>query len=64
MTDALLLDLREVSRRICLSRTTIYNLLGSDPDFPKPIHIRPRALRWRACEIREWVERKAEQRAA
>lgn len=36
---ARLLDVREVGRSLHVSRSTVYELLRKDPDFPRPVKI-------------------------
>ena len=54
-----LLRLAEVQTLTALGRSTIYRYLkgrsSSFPDFPQPLKIGVRAVRWRESEIREWV---------
>ena len=53
MTDQLLTR-REVESRCRLSKTSIYRLaqLG---EFPEPVRVGVRAVRWRESEIAEWL---------
>ena len=37
-----------------LSPSTIYRLMREE-DFPEPIKIGPRAVRWRREEVEEWL---------
>ncbi|MBL8527558.1 MAG: AlpA family transcriptional regulator [Burkholderiales bacterium] len=46
-----LIRLREVVARTGRSRSMIY----SDPQFPRPIKIGPRASAWLESEVSEWV---------
>ena len=62
--ETILINVREVGRRLGLSRSAIYKLLESEPQFPRPCYPAPRAPRWRADEIAAWVERLSEARAA
>ena len=50
-----LLSVREVSARIGLCRTVIYERLKLGT-FPKPIALGSRAVRWRSDEIDRWIE--------
>ena len=49
-----LLRRREVEQMVGLSRTSIYRLMDSG-DFPHPIRVGPRAVRWRLRDIEEWM---------
>ena len=45
---------REVEQMVGLSRTSIYRLMDSG-NFPHPIRVGPRAVRWRLRDIEEWM---------
>ena len=45
---------REVEQMVGLSRTSIYRLADSG-DFPHPIRVGPRAVRWRLRDIEQWM---------
>ena len=49
-----LLRRREVEQMVGLSRTSIYRLMDSG-DFPHPIRVGPRAVRWRLRDIEQWM---------
>jgi len=49
-----LLTRQQVSARCALSRMTIYRLMRSG-EFPTPIRIGQRAVRWQSTEIDEWL---------
>ena len=49
-----LLRRREVEQMVSLSRTSIYRLADSG-DFPHPIRVGPRAVRWRLGDIEQWI---------
>ena len=51
----ILLNRREVQRACGLSKSTLYRLMRTGY-FPEPLKIGPKAIRWRADEIQEWVE--------
>ena len=50
-----LLTRREVESRFGISKTTGYRLLQGG-EFPKPIRIGVRAVRWDEAEIAAWVK--------
>ena len=52
--DDHLLRRGEVETRTGLARTTIYRLMRAG-QFPEPVQIGPRAVRWPASEIATWV---------
>ena len=45
----------EVEARCGIARTTIYRLMRAG-DFPEPVKIGPRAVRWREREIVEFLD--------
>ena len=53
--DPLLLDLQQVKCLLQMSRSWIYATMAAG-DFPKPVRIGRRAVRWVAEEIRAWVK--------
>ena len=44
----------EVEARCAIARTTIYRLMRCG-QFPEPLKIGPRAVRWPASEIDAWL---------
>ena len=44
----------EVEVRTGLSTSTIYRLMRSG-DFPSPVRVGKKAVRWAECEIDEWL---------
>ncbi len=49
-----LLRLPEVTRRTCLSRTTIYRRIAEGA-FPAAVQISPSMVAWYESEIDDWV---------
>ncbi len=49
-----LLRRKEVEQMVSLSRASIYRLADSG-DFPHPIRVGPRAVRWRLGDIEQWM---------
>ena len=54
MTDPLLTR-TEVEERIRLGRSALYRMLSTG-QFPRPLRIGPRAVRWRASEVDRWLQ--------
>ena len=54
-----LLRLKDVSRLVGLSRSTIYSRV-SDGRFPRPLRVSERSVRWRMQSILEWTAGLAE----
>ena len=46
---------REVEEITGLSRSTIYRMVKTG-QFPQPVRIRPKAVRWRLSDILAWME--------
>lgn len=55
-----ILRLKEVQRRLSLSRSTIYSRMAAG-DFPPPIQLGPRAIGWRRADIDAWLESRTRQ---
>ncbi len=51
----MLLRRREVEEIVGLSRSSIYRMMESG-DFPKSVKISRGAVRWRASDIKAWLE--------
>jgi Predicted transcriptional regulator len=51
----------EVERLVGLSRSSLYRLIERG-EFPRPLTISSRAVRWRADEIATWIEARTAQR--
>lgn len=49
-----LLPIRTVQKRVGLSSTSIYRLMA-EADFPQPVKVGPKAVRWSSREIEHWV---------
>ena len=49
-----LLTRRDVEKRCQIARTTIYRLMRTG-QFPEPIRIGPRAVRWPESEVEAWL---------
>ena len=49
-----LLTRHEVEERVGLKRSSIYRLMRDD-DFPEPIKVGIRAVRWLETEINSWL---------
>ena len=49
-----LLRRAEVERRCGICRSTVYQLM-QEKEFPAPVRIGPRAVRWRETDIDAWI---------
>ena len=54
MDNDRLLRREEVETRCGLARSSIYRLMRSG-QFPEPVRVGPRAVRWPASEIEAWL---------
>ena len=52
--SVILLKRPEVETMTALSRSALYEAMARG-DFPRPIRIGPRGVRWIAAEIQEWI---------
>ena len=50
-----LIDRPEVEKRVGLTRSSIYDAMRKG-NFPLPLKVGPKAVRWRASEIEAWVD--------
>ena len=58
-----ILNLEEVSQRVSLSRSAIYELIDAC-DFPKPVALTRQRKGWLVNEIDAWIARRVEERDA
>lgn len=54
MNDDRLLRREEVETRCGVTRSTIYRLMRAG-QFPEPLRVGQRAVRWSASEIEKWL---------
>ena len=54
MDNDRLLRREEVETRCGIARSSIYRLMRTG-QFPEPVRVGPRAVRWPASEIEEWL---------
>ena len=50
----MLIDIKEVARRLSVSRQTVMRLVEAG-QFPRPIHV-GRSLRWRLADVQAWID--------
>ena len=55
MTKRRLLDRHEVERMVRKSRSALYQAMA-DGEFPKPIRVGKRSVRWFEDEVLGWME--------
>ena len=53
-TPSQLLKIREVSKMVQVSRSTLYVMINRS-HFPGPVRILLRGVRWRESEVLEWI---------
>ncbi len=58
MDHQILLNAGEVATLLSLNKKTFYQFLksGDGASFPKPIQFGPRLNRWKAEEVKAWVD--------
>ncbi len=49
-----LLPIQDVSKRIGLGKSKIYEMVGEET-FPRPVRLSPKAVRWKQSEIDAWI---------
>ena len=50
-----LIDRHEVERRVCLTRSSIYDAMRAGA-FPLPLKVGRKAVRWRSSDIDAWLD--------
>ena len=55
-----LLRAPEVCAMVGICRATLYKWMAERPDFPKPIRLSPRAIRWRTIDVQMWIDSQQE----
>lgn len=50
-----LLNERQVAELVGVSKSTLRRMVSAN-EFPKPIRIGKRAIRWRRSEVLEWID--------
>ena len=60
-TAPLFARLPTVMRTTGLGRSTIYRLVASG-EFPRPVHLGPRAIAWRWSDLEQWGATRATNR--
>ncbi len=61
MAHTRMIRLKEVKRRIGLSRSSIYALVKQG-SFPRQIQLGPRSVAWLESDIDDWIERRVSNR--
>ena len=54
MSQQQLITRKEVEAQCRITRSTVYRLMRAG-EFPEPIRIGPRSIRWRVSEIEAWL---------
>lgn len=52
--EPLLYRLPDVLRMIGIGKSTLYEMIKTG-QFPRPVHVGPRAVAWRAQDIKAWA---------
>ena len=53
-TKRALLTIGEVADELGCCKATVYNLMQRN--FPRPVKIGPRAVRWHRIEVQKWID--------
>lgn len=53
-----LLDADQIAELMNVTKRTVYNLHHVDPDFPEPITVGARFVRWRASDYNAYIARR------
>ena len=61
-TDDRLLRRREVEAMVGFGHSMIYKKMASG-DFPQPLKIGSKSVRWRERDVREWIDKLSKRRA-
>lgn len=56
--EKLMLTISDLQELLSISRTQLYKIRKKYKDFPKPIDLGERTLRWKSEEIKEWIDDK------
>jgi prophage regulatory protein len=57
-----LLSADEVGAALSVHRTTVFRMVRTDPDFPRPLKLSRNTPRWFATEINAWLAARAAER--
>lgn len=60
-TNFRFIDIRETSAAVGLAKTAIYGRIKRN-EFPAPVALGARCVRWRSDEILEWMEAQSQNR--
>lgn len=52
---AVLVRLPDLMTLLGVSKSTVYHLLKSDPNFPKPLRLTGKAIAWPVAEVHAWI---------
>lgn len=58
-----LIDLHEVAHLVGLRKSAIYDWIGRG-QFPRPVHLGPRCVRWPEAEVVAWIAARIAEREA
>ena len=52
----LMIDVKDVAAACSIGVSTVWKLVKEDPSFPQPIYFRPTVARFKAADVRRWVQ--------
>lgn len=55
MSDLMTPD--EIAAKLKIERRSFLRTIAKQPDFPSPVRLGPRIVRWQADQVEQWVQR-------
>lgn len=55
--EKLMFSMIDLMKMLSISRAKLDSIRKKDVDFPKPVDLGERTLRWKADEIKEWIDK-------
>lgn len=52
----LMIDVKDVAAACSIGVSTVWKLVNEDPNFPQPIRFGPKLTRFKAADVRRWVQ--------
>ena len=51
-----MIDVKDVAAACSIGVSTVWKLAKEDPSFPQPIYFGPKVARFKAADVRRWVQ--------
>mgnify|MGYP003143708400 CR=1 FL=1 len=55
--EKLMLTISDLQELLSISRTQLYKIRKKYDDFPRPVDLGERTLRWKIGDIQEWINK-------